>query len=935
MSKKFALALLLLLSLQLKSFAKDNPALDLSNLPEKTRAELTKKFPKITEPNLDPSELDQILRTLVQQEQYDSAAIVLESGIDKPKLHIVTHKLQRIVGIDFIGVNAISEADLRRDITLAEKSAFDGDRLIETADRIKQIYRELGFYNTQVKFQPTEVSDSDIQVRIVVTENTRTRISEFKVISENEELKNILQRFLKKRLKEPLTDTLITEIRKDSREFFSKNRYLKADLPEPQISLSADESQATVSFTMGNSNKYVVEFSGHQIVSQSSIDHYLNLDEFFSSNPNIAQELAARVKAYYLSEGYARVEIKAEEQDTARAFEKRISLNINEGPRIKIESIEFLGQFSRPVSFYVNYLKENSSERVSKGYFVRESLDQAIDSLLVSRRNEGYLKARIVSKRTVFNREKTKVSIRINLDEGPLTLVQKISFEGANSLSEGDLNAALGLKAQEPLRLNVLEAGLKKLKSTYHDHGYLEMYIRNENEDLVTYSADNTLAHIKVKIYEGPLVKVNSIAIEGNSLTKDDVILKEIEFKVGDTLTPQLIDESTARLQRLGHFNSVEIKTLEERTQVSQRTVVIRVVDRDPGLFNMGIGATNERQFTVRGYAGIAYRNLGGTGRGVSLRVDGNYNVAQVRYLESKVTLGYLEPYLFDTRVRGRVNFTQAKTVTNYELYLASEIKQTTYSLEKDLTSHIVLSWDVWSLARYQDSRIKDTPDNQIYPDSETIDIGSTALNLDVDYRNHPFNTTGGHRTVLGLEYGSPKLGGNETIKFLKGTAGFTHYIPISRDERWVLANSFRSGYLRSLGDPNSLDGVPFDKKGFQLGGQSTIRGFSPSEAFPNAIELGSDKYRLKTDSAMALVKSELRFPLWGNLGGAVFYDGGAVWVWDPGIHIDDPYRDSVGFALRYAFPIGSVNLELGWKLDAKGDRSEDPKSLHFSLATF
>jgi outer membrane translocation and assembly module TamA len=88
----------------------------------------------------------------------------------------------------------------------------------------------------------------------------------------------------------------------------------------------------------------------------------------------------------------------------------------------------------------------------------------------------------------------------------------------------------------------------------------------------------------------------------------------------------------------------------------------------------------------------------------------------------------------------------------------------------------------------------------------------------------------------------------------------------------------------------------------------------------------------------MYLIKSELRFPFSGAIGGAVFYDGGAVYIDKVGF--DDPYRDAAGLALRYETPVGSVSLEFGYKLDRKSDdapgkRREDPWAIHFSIGTF
>ena len=148
-----------------------------------------------------------------------------------------------------------------------------------------------------------------------------------------------------------------------------------------------------------------------------------------------------------------------------------------------------------------------------------------------------------------------------------------------------------------------------------------------------------------------------------------------------------------------------------------------------------------------------------------------------------------------------------------------------------------------------------------------------------------------------------------------------------------------RGGYLRNLSSKEN-GGVPYDVKGLTLGGQSTIRGFTLGEIFPGEKELGvkPTDFKLKDSATMYLIKSELRFPIYKAIGGALFYDGGAVFIKNVGF--DDPYRDAVGIALRYETPVGAASLEIGYKLDRKNDdrpgqRREDAAAFHLSIGTF
>lgn len=222
-----------------------------------------------------------------------------------------------------------------------------------------------------------------------------------------------------------------------------------------------------------------------------------------------------------------------------------------------------------------------------------------------------------------------------------------------------------------------------------------------------------------------------------------------------------------------------------------------------------------------------------------------------------------------------------------------------------------------------------------------TQNIAYTGPTVDLDFRDNPFTPTRGTFTRLSAEYSAPWLGSSElkdsSIDYWRATSSFTHYWTVAKAQKQpvVWANQLRGGYLRNL-STRILGGVPWDKKGFILGGQSTIRGYEAGtqEVFPNRQDLGlgtTDRYLLKTDSTMFLIKSEVRFPVYGAIGGAVFYDGGSVQI--AGLEFQDNYRDSAGFGIRYNTPVGPVSVEWAWKLDMRPN--EEPWRFHLSIGTF
>lgn len=919
----------------------DTRRVDLSDLAPAIQESLYKQIPALKSGEFKKSDLDAAIRQLVGQELFDAVEI---HELNPDLFKVTVSKTKRLTQIQFKGLESISETEVRREFALNEKTPFDQQTLIDAGERVRKLYNERAFLNAIVDLEYASLSSTDMAVTVRVKEGLQTLISGVDVQCANSELRERVEKLLRKKNNEPLLERNLAEMRKTVKDFFGEKRYLKSDLQGPQIELSKDESRAHLLFTIDKADKFRILFTGNTKLSDRELENALDLDNFFTSNPNAGPELATKIKNYYLAEGYARVLVTSEETATSENYSTDIQIDITEGPRVKIKEISFSGRFSLSGEEYQKILLANSAPLIQKGYYNRDDLETGFKNLVIDRQNQGYLKAKVVSSRAVYNKEKDQISVLINFDEGPMTLVQGIGFVGNSSYSEPELKAILGLEVGRPLKLSALDEALQRLKTFYRNNGFLEMSLLNEHDDLVNYNSENTLVNLKFKIYEGPKIVVGSIVIDGNNITKEYVIMKELEFKVGDVLTPQSLEESTSRLQRLGHFSSVDIRTQEEKTQVARRTIIVRVTDREPGLFNMGIGLSNERQLTLRGFLGIAYRNIGGTGRGASARIDGNYNIADIQYLERRATVGYLEPYLLDTRTRGRVNFTQSNMISPTNENNGVETRQFAFSIEQDITSHVLVSFDLWNKATYRNYILKtndelpDAKDPSKADPNSRVEIAFVGPTVDIDFRDHPFNPTTGTFTRFNLEYASPAIGSSATIEYLRSIAGFTHYLPVNKAKTWVWANSVRFGYLKNMSG-RADGGVPYDKKGLIFGGQSTIRGFNPGEAFPNSADFNTATGLqetiplLRTEAKSYLLKSELRFPIHNNFGGALFYDGGAVLIQN--VDLPDPYRDSAGLAVRYSTPVGAVSLEWGFKLDRHTDRDESWYQFHFSIGTF
>ncbi len=929
-------------------------------VPPTTVVQIKKRFPSISENKVTLSEVDQIIRWMMSTKTFANVEVIERTTAGIRETVVLASLLRRITDIEVTGNKRFNEAEVAQALEVIKGQTFERKDLVASTDKLLDDYQNAAYYNARIEIDFTLPTPSDVSVHVSINEGTPCRVVEVNFETANK----ILAERAKKIAKSYLLNKICSEenrlgFQKTITEFFGENRYLTARLSSPATTFNSEKTQAKMTYLIENAYRYEFLFEGNDFFEEGTIIRQIGLDKLFGLTTSPAVDLADRIRRVYQANGFANVEVTHQERVFEELQRYQIKYQIKEGQRIRIRKIQVAGNISRPEKYYAQFITDNSSPLISRGYYSRKDFEVGYKNLITELQNHGFLKARIQSVRTENDKDGSGVTIFIGLEEGPMTHVRQIKFEGATAIPKNELLDVLTVKNNAPLSLKELESSIARLKSFYHSRGHLEMKLLNEgifegDDAIIDYNDTNTQASLTFQIQEGPRVKVASINVVGNTFTKDYVVLRELEFKAGETLTPEKLDESRFRLQKLGLFSSVKIESPEDGTNIADRNVQVQIQERDPGLVLTGIGVTNERQITGRGYLGVTYRNLRGTGRAVSSRVSLQYSSdPKVSFLENKITFGYLEPYIFGGRNRGRLNLTREQVYfgeeTDTKRAIIQESNDIDLLLERDLTRHLKLTYTAWGF-----SNIRQFYRGQMNKTIETQNIAKTGPLFEYDLRDNPFVTTRGSYTSLGLEYADPVLGSSndvakpfnsqrlrEIIQYSKVTAGTKHYLRILGSPRFIWASEFRGGYLANM-SPHSGSGVPPAAQ-FFLGSRSTIRGFDTREVerIPNNTQLGVNNlglFRMTNDSHFYLVKTELRFPLFGQVDGALFYDGGAVLISQRGVEIDDPYRDSAGIALRYNTPVGAVNIELGFKLDRKKGGNAGPESahaLHFSLGTF
>ncbi len=920
------------------NFLSFSNTLDLSSLDGSITKELVKDYKDLLAPPLNKSKIDDILRVIYTNKKYRTVRAVEQKKDGKTTYKIITETIPQISKVEYTGKLEFSESVLANITQIQSGENFDTYKLRAAIDRLKEFYRKNAYLSVEIDSQLEFTGENRI-IRFLIKSNGQSKISSIFFKTKNKELSKRLESVAKSYSDDPFTEQNIVELQNEIKKYLINKKHYTARVSDPNFEFLEKSRTVNISYQITEDYLFNLIFEGNKKMSSNKLVSALNFNDGDKLGVNPASDIRERLRSFYKKNAFANIQIS-----TTQSFDKdhstyKIKLNIDEGDAIKVKSYNFDGAISHSGDYYANFIRNNSGSLLKDDLYSAEELEVGLVNLVTHLQNQGFLMAKILTSRANYSEEKSEVAIFIRIDEGPISILQQVNFAGTSRFSKEILLKHIDLVEGKALQLEKVERSFEALSDFYKERGYLEVEVETDNSNFITYYDNYTKASLNYKIKEGDQIVVQNIAVTGNSMTKEYVILKSLDFKENDVLTLEKVRESEAQLKRLGLFSSINISIIPSPSP--RRVVTVSVSERYPGTLTFGAGVSNELELTFRGYTGLAYRNLFGTARAVQGRFQLKSNIKVTDFLDYKANASYLEPFLFGSKTKGKVNVTNSQelTGTSGSDLEALETSAITFSLERDLSRFLKLSWKLWGLEINKKFEVDDNGDKSNEEHRRIAEIGPT---IELDYRDNPFVPKHGTYTRLNLDYSSPDFGSTEgdkiqpgakEVKYLKASMQFNQYLPFFSNEDVTFAYSLRTGYLVNKGT-KGFSAVPQEKM-FFLGGLTTIRGFE-NNSVPNPdalVEAGDVFPSLLTESTYYLVKTEVRIPVYKNFGTALFYDGGGVRV--KGKDFDDEYRDAIGLSLQILTPIGAINLGYGYKLDRNFKNNESEGEIFFSIGDF
>ena len=405
-----------------------------------------------------------------------------------------------------------------------------------------------------------------------------------------------------------------------------------------------------------------INYKGNNSVSNSDI-----LDRFKKEKVGLSVESqydptkikrAETVLKDLLSEhGHQFASIKTEVK-TIPPASVQVNFNIKEGPTVKVGEIKFTGNQHISSLVLRRSMKNLKPVGIPYSIFLEDIFSQTFDASKLEEdtervrqafRDKGYYNAAIEEPKThirdegglnwfTFRPNKGKrIDILMPIEEGDRYRLGSITFTGNKAVkNEKALRATFAVKDGEWFNATLIAKGLENLKKAYGALGYINFGAIPKP----VFDDQKRTVSLNIDIDEGKPFYVSRIEFQGNTITRDKVIRRELMLEEGQVYNSQLWEYSLLRLNQLEYFEPLKVDQDSEAHQDPEAgTVDLLLKVKEKGKNSIGL---NGGLSGLNGaFLGLNYSTNNFLGLGETLSLQANLGSASRNFM-----FGFTQPYI-------------------------------------------------------------------------------------------------------------------------------------------------------------------------------------------------------------------------------------------------------------------------------------------------
>ena len=531
----------------------------------------------------------------------------------------------------------------------------------------------------------------------------------------------------------------------------------------------------------------------------------------------------------------------------------QIRIDIEEGKSSGVRHINIVGntvfseqellaqlQLSHPTLF--SFIQGNDK-------YSKEKVQGDLETLESYYQDRGYVEFAARSVQVSVTPDKSSVYVTVNVQEGDRYTVDDVQLVGELSDVDPDLvNRLFMVREGDVFNRALVIATEERIVNAFGNAGYTFA-----NATGVPEVKEDGLVDVRFVVDAGKRAYVRRISFGGNSVTRDDVMRREMRQIEGGWASTQAIDRSKVRLDQLGYFEpeSVNVETSPVPGADDQVDVDFSVEEVPTGNINAQLAYAEGPGLMLS--LGFRQENIAGTGNRLGASISwSNYQKA--------ASFDFHDPYYTVDGISRGYNIYARET--NYHAINVARFSTDSYG------AGINFDFPVGEEQRLQFGGVVEQTSlgTGLFTSQEISDFIATSGDkfLNVKALGHWSKTTLNHG-LFPTAGGRYRLGGlvaipGSDLEFYRLTLSGERYFPLGLGRGFALGLRGEIGYGGVYG---STDTYPFYEH-FYAGGFGSVRGYEKSSLGPRIADPGyfSDQGRPFGGNLLFEASAELIFPL-------------------------------------------------------------------------
>ncbi|GAB2904452.1 outer membrane protein assembly factor BamA [Paralcaligenes sp. KSB-10] len=631
------------------------------------------------------------------------------------------------------------------------------------------------------------------------------------------------------------------------------------------------------------------------------------------------------LKQQYLSKGKYGVEVNPIITPLPRN-RVGVSFDIFEGDLAKIRQITIVGNKAFSQGTLLDQLEMTTPGMMTwytgTDKYSREKLEGDVERLRSYYLDRGYLEYSAEPPQVSISPDRHNIFVTLTIHEGQPYKLRSVKLAGNLLGLDDKIQKLVQPKSGETFSAAKTNATAKAIIDYLGSLGYAFANVNpNPVLDREKHEADLTFY-----VDPGRRVYVRRIQIGGNTRTRDEVIRREMRQQEAAWYDSTSIKASRDRIDRLGYFNDINVKSAPVAGSPDQVDLNVDVKEKPTGLINLGVGYGTTDKLILS--AGISQDNVFGSGNTLSLQVNTSAT-------NRAAVLSHTNPYWTKDGISKTTSLYYRRTTPYETSYTIGTYAVTAIGAGLNFGVPISEFDRVFTGVSFEHNSINllDTPP-QAYVDfvnqyGKTTNSFIFNLGWSKDTRDSAIAPTKGSYTRLSGDISTMDL------RYYMLSAQQQYYLPLSRSFTLAFNGLFDWG--------KSYGGKPFPViKDVYAGGIGTVRGYEGASLGPR--DTATNDYLGGSKRIVGNVQLYMPFPgatrdrtlRWFLFADAGKVSNGNGLTCTAGISnsVEDPcgWRYGAGIGLSWQSPLGPLQLSYGRAINAK--QGDNKQAFQFQIGT-